>query len=234
MRKRLANIYTAAMCIIATVLGWRAWIVATRRPDALPNAMLAAEEARQAAPTLNDNLVRAAASTGSWIGPHNAPVVVLVFTDLYCGHCAAFEPALEELRSRYPQHIAIVIKGFWPEQTRPSLMAFLGAFCAADQGRLETYMDHFFQAELQPGAPLPTWAAAVREVNGIDTSRYTSCVESESHRARLVRDTREALALGVTGTPTTFLNGIRLVGSVRFAVLDSIVAVLLDRQPSAG
>ena len=51
----------------------------------------------------------------------------------------------------------------------------------------------------------------------------------------MTRDTGEGQELGVTGTPTSFINGLRVVGEVSFERLDSLVAWQLRRdRPTAN
>jgi protein-disulfide isomerase len=47
---------------------------------------------------------------------------------------------------------------------------------------------------------------------GIDRAAFAACLDSERFRDAVEQDVREGLALGVTGTPTFFVNGRRLVG----------------------
>jgi protein-disulfide isomerase len=168
------------------------------------------------------------ATEGQRIGPPDAAVTVVVFSNYLCGHCAQFEATLSRLRERYPDHLTVVMKHFVPTRDRNQLSNQMGAECAADQGRFAEYNHLFFRMGQQLVVNDP-WLQVADSIRIPDHDRFVGCVRSNKYALRVKRDTEEAKKLGVDGTPTSFINGRRAVGAVALDALDHFVASELGR-----
>jgi protein-disulfide isomerase len=58
---------------------------------------------------------------------------------------------------------------------------------------------------------------------GLDVPAFTACVESDRHDSGIVGDHETGRALGIQGTPTFFVNGMRLQGSPTREDLDALI-----------
>ncbi|MGH7584077.1 MAG: DsbA family protein [Gemmatimonadales bacterium] len=224
IKRYVVDATTVALCALAGLLGF----LALRRHHPVSgghprSALAVVDQPRVAA----EQFARIAA-TGQRDGPADAPVTVVEFADYYCGYCATFEARLVRLRARYPQHVAVVVKHFMPVLVRAEFDAHLAAECAGDQGRFVAF-DRAMYADSQKGVDRDAWQQVGRAVGIPDERRFESCVRLRRYADRVSADTRDGTALGVTCTPTTYINGIPVVGVVSFEVLDSIVAHELDR-----
>jgi len=85
-----------------------------------------------------------ASATGHWLGPREAPVVVLLYSSYTCGFCAEFHTTLTRLRERYPQHLAIVVKPFAEPSALTAYMVPLAAECASEQDRFLEFHEAAF------------------------------------------------------------------------------------------
>ena len=52
----------------------------------------------------------------------------------------------------------------------------------------------------------------VAEQLGLDKNEFEECMKSQRHAGRIQADTDEGNRLGIQGTPTLFINGIRMRG----------------------
>lgn len=162
------------------------------------------------------------------IGQRDAAVTIVVFLDYSCGHCVEFEPVLDSMLFRYPDHVRLVVKYFIPGMSRPSLTSGLAAECAADQGRFAD----FHRAVFSDRSVVPSaeqWIADAIRLRLPNLPRFVGCLRAQAHLHDLIRDTKEGEALGVVGTPTSFINGVPVIGAVSLRVLDSIVVRELGR-----
>ena len=96
-----------------------------------------------------------------------------------------------------------------------SVWAAQAAECAADQGKFWEYHDLLF--EKQDGENVGTYTkenllSYAKEL-GLDTAKFEPCVKNDETLQRVVTDTNEGRQVGVTGTPTFFINGKPLVGA---------------------
>jgi protein-disulfide isomerase len=96
-----------------------------------------------------------------------------------------------------------------------SVWAAQAAECAADQSKFWEYHDLLF--DKQNGENVGTFTkenliAYAKEL-GLDSAKFDPCLQSDETYQRVVDDTNEGRQVGVTGTPTFFINGQPLVGA---------------------
>jgi protein-disulfide isomerase len=143
-------------------------------------------------------------------GAPSAPVTIIEFSDFQCPFCRAAESSLKQVRDKYGAQVKLVYMDF-PLGFHPHAMdAARAARCAADQNKFWQFHDALFldQRKLDPDN-LKQTAAKV----GLDSTKFNACFASERHDAGIRQDIAEGNSLGVTGTPTFFINGRQLVGA---------------------
>ena len=86
------------------------------------------------------------ASAGHTMGPANAPVRILEFSDFQCPYCARLQPTLQAIRAKYPDRVAVVYRHFPLADHPHAMQAALASECAAAQGRFERFHDILFAA----------------------------------------------------------------------------------------
>jgi protein-disulfide isomerase len=127
---------------------------------------------------------------------------------------------LKDLSARYPDRVRWVFRDFPLENLHPEAsLAHEAARCAGDQGKFWPYHDLLFaETNLTPDA-LKRYAAQV----GVEASAFAQCLESRRHRAAVAADVAAGAQLGVTGTPTFFINGRPLVGNLPLAEFQRVI-----------
>jgi len=144
------------------------------------------------------------------IGVASAPVTIIEFSDFQCPFCRAAETSLKQVRQKYGDQVKLVYMDF-PLGFHPHAMdAARAGRCAADQDKFWEFHDALFldQNKLDPDN-LKQTATKIR-LNG---DKFNSCFTSNEHDAGIQKDIAEGNKLGVTGTPTFFINGRQLVGA---------------------
>lgn len=93
--------------------------------------------------------------------------------------------------------------------------------CADEQGEYWAYHDALFEA---PDAftSMDAFVTAAGDL-GLDTEAFRACLESDETREEIINDYNDGRAYGVTGTPTFFINGVRLVGAQPLAAFQSVI-----------
>ncbi len=101
------------------------------------------------------------------------------------------------------------------------------AHCAGDQGKYWAYHDVLFanQRALQP-ANLKKYAADLQ----LNTATFDRCLDSGTHAARVQSGLQEATMLGLTSTPSIFINGRLVMGAQPFEAFQSVIDDELQRQ----
>jgi protein-disulfide isomerase len=153
------------------------------------------------------------------VGPADAPVQLVIFSDLQCSYCAQAAKVLrEQVLPAYAKDLRVVFKDMPLDAIHPWARpaAALGR-CLQRQkpAAFWEYHDWMFatQQEIKP----ETLRAKVMEFagkRGLDTAELERCADMPETGAAVEKSAAEARALGVNSTPTMFINGRRVVGSV--------------------
>lgn len=162
------------------------------------------------------------------IGPANAPVTVVEFSDFQCPFCQRVVPTIKEIKARYGDRVRVVWKDFPLTQIHPQAFdAARAGNCAQEQGKFWEFHDQLFanQAALQVDA-LKRYAAAV----GMDAARFNQCVDSGKYEARVQAALDAGGKLGVGSTPTTFINGRAISGAQPLEAFVSVIDEELARS----
>ena len=147
-----------------------------------------------------------------FLGDPDSPVTVIELTDYECPFCRHHhQQVLTALLAEYGDRIRYVAINFPITSIHPlAFGAAQAAECAHDQGRFWDYNDALVAAT----EPLsPDTLVAIAAGLGLDMPAFTECMVTESKRDLVVRDLQDGQRYGVSGTPTFFINGKRLVGA---------------------
>lgn len=135
-----------------------------------------------------------------------------------------------QLREKYGDDVRVVFRHLAMQFHKNAGLAAEAAIAAADQGKFWAFHDqvwaHFGQLTR---ADLESFAQAA----GLDLGAFRAALDQRRYRDLVVAEGATALALGVDGTPTMFVNGQPVVGARDFATMDTIVAAHLTRAKQA-
>ena len=160
------------------------------------------------------------------IGPENAPIVIVEFSDFNCQYCGVFaRTTFPVLISKYSKDIRFVYRHA-PLGPASSFEAAQASMCAYDQDYFWEYHDALFENQDRLGAGLYTEIAASLE---LDLPAFNTCLENNDYIDFIEADLDFALATGVRGTPTFFINGMALVGAQPIEVFAEVIDAELER-----
>ena len=135
------------------------------------------------------------------------------FLDFECEACRAAEPLVNKLKEEYGDRITFVHRYFPLPGHLNSGTAALAVEAAARQGQYEPMVAKLFETQPEWGGKQDSQGALIRtyaEGLGLDLARFDQDVAAEDAKERIRRDLADGKTLGVTGTPTFFLNGEKL------------------------
>jgi predicted DsbA family dithiol-disulfide isomerase/uncharacterized membrane protein len=135
-------------------------------------------------------------------------ITVLEFFDFQCPHCQHLSPRLAELVA---EESGFSLKyGYTPLPAHPeSRVAARLSICAGEQGKEKEVVSRFFEKLDFSEAALSQMA---REIVP-DDEKFSACLASGRPDARIESDTKNIKAAGFEGLPTTYVGGIRILGS---------------------
>lgn len=153
-------------------------------------------------------------------GKPSNKVTILAFIDPECPFSQENYPVFRGITDTYGGATNIVYKFLPLTSIHPnSLIASEALACANDQGKFWAFSDHIFSTKKLSESNLKL---AANEV-GLDLNTFTNCLTSHKHRKNIETDVNEAVALGVRGTPTYFINSDVVEGGADRSVWDAAI-----------
>lgn len=201
-------------------VGWLAWRGADGGPGSDPGPMNAVEPGERVTVEGVD------VTRDPALGPEDAPVTIVEFSDFECPFCARFaNNTAPVLRRQYGDRIRWIFVNNPLQSIHPRAYdAGLAGECAAEQGKFWEFYDAVFTG--RHGLSNSDLMAIGREV-GVDMERYRTCFENAEYAEEMAEDIKEGQKFYILGTPTFFINGHRLEGAqppeAFAAVIDSIL-----------
>lgn len=187
------------------------------------NSAKAAEVESVAAPKAESAPTRFNVPVGTapiW-GPSDAPVTIIEFSDYECPYCKKWEAEVwPQLQQAYPNKIRLVYKDFPLSQIHPNASpAAMAARCAGDQNKYWQYHDQVFTVSSLSQQALDSIAAQV----GLDTKTWKDCIAANKYKTEIETDYSYGTQLGISGTPTFFINGLPLVGAQPYSAFKKVI-----------
>jgi protein-disulfide isomerase len=138
------------------------------------------------------------------IGPADALVTIVTFSDFQCPYCARVSPTITALRKEYGADLRYAFKHNALSFHKEARAAAIAAEAAGEQGKFWEMHDKLFE---NPKALTETnFIAWAREL-GLDVKRFERDLASTTLGDRVDRHQRQANDLGARGTPSFFING---------------------------
>jgi len=161
------------------------------------------------------------------LGPDDALVTVVVWSDFECGYCAQNMPDLERLYREHPADVRLIYRHM-PLSFHPhAQLAAEAAVAAGAQGKFWAFHDHIFaDRDHLDRAGLEAAARAV----GLDLARFRAALDDRRYHEVVAAEAAAGTALGVSGTPAMFINGAPLEGAVGWDAL----AAMFDAHLAAA
>jgi protein-disulfide isomerase len=162
----------------------------------------------------SDPVTHSAPTEGYILGSPSAPVVITAWEDFQCPVCktanASVMRAIEEAYVSTGK--AQVVFRQFPFLGPESTLAAQASQAAADQGRFWDYHDALFTAQGAENSGVYSRARLIEIASslGLDVPAFSARLDSKAHAASVEAEKAEGVDLGVTGTPTFFVNGRRV------------------------
>jgi len=169
------------------------------------------------------------------LGPEKAAVQIVEFADYECPYCQKVNEDLNKVRDQFGDQVSLVYKDF-PLPMHPlAFKAAQAARCAGVQGKFWEYHDSLFQTKRLQLSDLKLEARELK----LDTARFDQCLDSGEQLAVVKKDAQEGQRLGLTGTPSFFVNGHFMSGAIGYSklretVLQELAALTAAKKQSAA
>ena len=165
-----------------------------------------------------------------YLGKQDAKVILVEFADFQCPSCALFHfGAGSAIFEEYVKKglVKIVFKDF-PFLGEESYSAAYAAGCAKEQGKFWEYHDYLFEYRMKnetenSGAFSVVNLISFAEKIGLNKETFSDCLWSEKYKGKVAKDLEDGKNVGVTATPTIFINGRKEEGLLSFESYKKII-----------
>jgi protein-disulfide isomerase len=160
-------------------------------------------------------------------GSETAQVTIVKFEDFQCPYCKEVQANYQEVLKRYDGKVRLVHKDLPLDQIHPQArQAAEAARCADDEGRFWEYHDKLYASS--PNAAPEDLKSYAKDL-GLKQDLFNKCLTSGKYKETIQKDVIEGARLGLTGTPTFFINGRELSGAQSVEVISQIIDEELSR-----
>ncbi len=177
--------------------------------------------------------VEVSADDDPFLGPANAKVTIIEFSDYQCPFCRSFwRETLSQIKQEYidsGKSVKFVYRDFPLSSIHPLAQKYAeAAECTQDQNKYWEMHDKIFQEQDKLGrgtignyavSDIKRWAGEL----GLNGSEFNQCLDSGKYAEEVKKDFDDGSKAGVNGTPTFFINGKSLVGSQPFESFKAII-----------
>lgn len=141
------------------------------------------------------------------VGPKDAKVYLVEFSDFQCPACKAFKPFVDELRTSYKDKLLFAYRHFPLSQHKFADQSASAAEAAKEQGKFWEMYDYLFTNQEKLSEEIII--EGVKSM-GLDLKKYNEDLKSVKIKNKIEKDLSDGQKFGISGTPTFFLNGRKL------------------------
>ena len=159
-------------------------------------------------------------------GPTAAPVTIVEFSDFQCPFCKRSAGVVKEVLRAYGEKVRFVYRDYPTPNHIHAWQAAEAAQCAGAQGKFWAYHDLLFEHQ-QPGL---VWDFnRLAQQASMDMAAFSHCLDTHEYASEVEGDLQDALNVGVTSTPTFFINGRPLIGARSFEEFKLLIDTALAK-----
>ena len=157
-------------------------------------------------------------------GSKNASIRLVEFGDFQCPYCQQAHAEVKRLLEHYGEKLSFTFRDFPLPMHPQAEKAAEAARCAGAQGKFWNFFEDLFTSKKLAPADLKEEARKL----ALDTTVFDKCLDSGEQAVSVEKDASKAQHLGVTGTPTFFINGHLFGGPLKYEVFRDAI----DKEPS--
>ena len=140
----------------------------------------------------------------------SSPVVLEEYGDYQCPPCGMLHPVLKQIEHEYGDQLRVVFRHYpLTKIHKNAMMAAQAAEAARNQGKFSQMHDRLYGTQNAwkdlPDAR-PTFIGYAREL-GLNVERFSREMDSPEVQQRIASDMQRGSGVGVSGTPTVFIEG---------------------------
>jgi len=206
--------------------------VIRRELGALRRDVAKLRSARATRPAADTTIYDIALGSSPVLGRPDAPVIIVEFADFQCPYCVREYPKLKAIMKAYPDNVKVVFKHFPLAMHKKAGPVHAAAELARIQGGSELFWKMHDMIMAKPRkADVSDLREYAKSLN-LDLTKFDEIMaDADRINALLSTDLSEARKCKVRGTPTVFINGLKLADRSINGYKARIDQILAKRAP---
>jgi protein-disulfide isomerase len=183
-----------------------------------------------AAPIANAEALRRSDSNVE--GTKQSKVTIVEFGDFQCPACGAAHPVVQQVLREYEGKVTFVFRNFPLAMHKNANVAAQAAEAAGAQGKFFEMHDELFsnQKDWENSAnPMDQFTKYATDLK-LDVDKFKADVESKKFEKKIEQDVNDGYAVGVSATPTFFINGVKQEGGLQLTDFKEIIDAELAKE----
>ena len=220
---QVQNLQAQVRVLAARVKSLESGSAPTAKKGPAPSAPAAPKAPTAAAPS--DTLPTGSAKDGApSIGPANAKVTIVEYSDFQCPFCNRGATTVKQLLKEYKGKIRVVFKHFPLSFHKDAHLAAQASMAAHEQGKFWPYHDKLFAniRNLKKN-DLIRYARDLK----LDIGKFKAALDSGKYKKYVDKDLASASSAGANGTPTFIINGNKVVGAQPISAFKRVIDAVL-------
>jgi protein-disulfide isomerase len=173
-----------------------------------------------APPAVPAEVFKVAVGNAATKGGKQPKVTIIEFSEFQCPFCSRVTPTLKQLLDTYGEDVQIAFKHLPLPFHNNAEIAAIAAEAAREQGKFWEMHDKLFaNQQALDRTNLEQYAQEL----GLDMKKFKAALDSGKFKERLEEDKKVAAQFGITGTPSFFVNGRKLVGAQPYEAFKAVV-----------
>lgn len=153
------------------------------------------------------------------LGAEKGEVLLIEFSDFECPFCASAHEVVNQFMDKHGDRVTLVYKHFPLVQIHDQAVpAALAAWAAMQQGKFWEYHNALFKNQDRLGEEL--YLEIAKDLK-LDIEKFQSDIASEAAAKAIQADLQLSGELGLSGTPTFFMNGQKLSGAISLESMEA-------------
>ncbi len=162
----------------------------------------------------------------------SAAVVLVEFSDYQCPACRTYYPMVKQIERDFSGSLAFVYRNFpLTNIHRNAQTAAEAAEAAGMQGKYWEMNDKLFATQNEWSAaesPKDTFVGYAKSL-GLDAGKFSRDMDSDAVKQKIQKDVDDGNALGLTGTPTFYLNNVKIDNPAGLADFEALIRKAIDK-----
>jgi protein-disulfide isomerase len=161
------------------------------------------------------------------LGPKDARVTLVEFSDFQCPYCAVAVIKLNAILKAYPNDVRLIFKQYPLEMHSQAALAAAAALAAQRQGKFWQLHDVMYANRTRLSRQT---ILAMAGTVGLDVNRFQQDWDSPAVKQALARDQADGDKIGVDATPTVYIDGQRYNGDLELEAIRPIIEKEIKRK----